>query len=101
MMTAERSCHFPPVINSAHIGAVEAGDENLFFEFSGPGLDDLLLAASIVACDCADMGFTVLPVTCSLPYDTPYGREITVPYYFQKPQTCEVSYLPQDSWRES
>ena len=84
---------FPPVINSAHIGAVEAGDENLFFEFSGPGLDDLLLAASIVACDCADMGFTVLPVTCSLPYDTPYGREVTVPYYFQKPQTCEISYL--------
>ncbi len=84
---------FPPVINSAHIGAVEAGDENLFLEFSGPGLDDLLLAASIVACDCADMGFTILPVTCSVPYDTPYGREITVPYYFQKPQTCEIPYL--------
>ncbi len=84
---------FPPVINSAHIGAVEAGDENLFLEFSGPGLDDLLLAASIVACDCADMGFTILPVTCSVPYDTHYGREITVPYYFQTPQTCEIPYL--------
>ncbi len=84
---------FPPVINSAHIGAVEAGDENLFFEFSGPGLDDLLLAASIIACDCADMGFTVLPVKCVIPYDTPYGKEITVPYYFQKKQDCDLSYL--------
>ncbi|MDD3824026.1 MAG: phenylalanine--tRNA ligase subunit beta [Sphaerochaetaceae bacterium] len=84
---------FPPVINSARIGAVEVGDEHLFFEFSGTGLDDLLLAASIVACDCADMGFTILPVTCEFPYDTPYGREITVPYYFQEPAACELGFL--------
>ena len=84
---------FPPVINSAHIGAVEIGDENLFFEFSGTGLDDLLLSAAILACDCADMGFTILPVKCVFPYDTPYGREITVPYYFQKPVACELSFV--------
>jgi phenylalanyl-tRNA synthetase beta chain len=84
---------FPPVINSAHIGAVEVGDENLFFEFSGTGLDDLLLSAAIMACDCADMGFTILPVKCVFPYDTPYGREITVPYYFQKPVACELSFV--------
>lgn len=84
---------FPPVINSARLGAVEAGDENLFFEFSGTGLNDLLLAASIIACDCADMGFAILPVRCVFPYDTPYGREITVPYYFQKPLACELSFL--------
>lgn len=84
---------FPPVINSAHIGAVEVGDENLFFEFSGTGLDDLLLSAAIMACDCADMGFTILPVKCVFPYDTPYGREITVPYYFQEPVACELSFV--------
>lgn len=84
---------FPPVINSARIGAVEVGDENLFFEFSGTGLDDLLLAANIVACDCSDMGFTILPVACRFPYDTPYGREITVPYYFQEPAACDLDFL--------
>jgi phenylalanyl-tRNA synthetase beta chain len=84
---------FPPVINSARIGAVEVGDENLFFEFSGTGLDDLLLSAAILACDCADMGFTILPVKCVFPYDTPYGREITVPYYFQSPIACELSFV--------
>lgn len=84
---------FPPVINSARIGAVEVGDEHLFFEFSGTGLDDLLLAASIVACDCSDMGFTILPVRCEFPYDTDYGREITVPYYFQQPAACDLAFL--------
>ena len=84
---------FPPVINSAHVGAVEVGDERLFFEFSGTILDDLLLAASIMACDCADLGYTILPVLCKFDYDTPYGREITVPYYFQEPAACELDFL--------
>jgi phenylalanyl-tRNA synthetase beta chain len=35
------------------------------------------------------MGFTILPVACSFPYDTPYGREISVPFYFQEPLGCE------------
>ncbi len=80
---------FPPVINSARIGAVEEGDEHLFFEFSGPGLEDLLLAASIVACDCADLGYTIEPVKCVIPKEEP----VTVPYYFQQKATCDVSYL--------
>ena len=84
---------FPPVINSARIGAVEAGDDNLFFELSGTGLDDLLLSASILACDCADMGFSILPVKCVFSGETPYGKEITVPYYFQKPVACELSFI--------
>ena len=75
---------FPPVINSARIGAVEVGDSEFFLEFSGPILDDLLLAASISACDMADMGFEILPVKVHFAKDTPYGRDITVPYYFQK-----------------
>ena len=74
---------FPPVINSARIGAVEVGDSDLFIELSGPILDDLLLAASILACDMADMGFEILPVKVKLAKEMKYGNEITVPFYFQ------------------
>lgn len=77
---------FPPVINSASIGAVEEGDTSLFVEVTGTDLESLLLTISIVACDVADAGYTVEPVTVEYPYDTPYGRSITCPFYFQKPQ---------------
>lgn len=83
---------FPPVINSAKIGAVEVGDENLFIELSGPILDDLLLTASILSCDMADMGFEILPVRVKFAKETKYGSEITVPYYFQSSQSCDIAY---------
>ena len=79
---------FPPVINSATIGAVVEGDTTLFVELTGLDMDSLLLSASIVACDAADMGYTIEPVLIEYPYDTPYGREITVPYYFQTGQSA-------------
>jgi phenylalanyl-tRNA synthetase beta chain len=82
---------YPPVINSNRIGAVEPGDEELFIELTGTELHSLLHALSIVACDFADLGFTVLPVKVRYPYDTPYGREITTPFYFQTPQEAELS----------
>jgi phenylalanyl-tRNA synthetase beta chain len=81
---------FPPVINSAGIGAVQEGDTTLFIELTGTDLDSLLLTASIVACDVADAGYTIEPVRIEYPYDPPYGREITVPYYFQKPQRATL-----------
>ncbi|MFO8043513.1 MAG: phenylalanine--tRNA ligase subunit beta [Alkalispirochaeta sp.] len=84
---------FPPVINSAEIGAVQEGDTTLFIELTGSDMDSLLLTASIVACDVADAGYTIEPVQVEYPYDTPYGREITVPYYFQKPQTATVAEI--------
>lgn len=84
---------FPPVINSARIGAVEVGDSDFFIEVSGPILDDLLLAVNILACDFSDFGFEILPVKVRFAKDTPYGREITVPYYFQKPQKAELSLI--------
>ena len=84
---------FPPVINSARIGAVEVGDSDFFIEVSGPILDDLLLAVSILACDMADMGFEILPVKVRFAKDTPYGREITVPYYFQKPMATPLELV--------
>lgn len=84
---------YPPVINSARIGAVEVGDENLFIEMTGTDLPSLTLAASIVACDLADAGHTVLPVRVEYPYDTPLGREVTTPYYFQDPAEADLSYI--------
>ncbi|TVR67676.1 MAG: phenylalanine--tRNA ligase subunit beta [Spirochaetaceae bacterium] len=84
---------FPPVINSAGLGAVQEGDTTLFIELTGTDMDSLLHTASIVACDVADSGYTVEPVKVEYPYDTPYGREITVPYYFQKPQSAEIARI--------
>ena len=82
---------FPPVINSARIGAVQVGDENLFIEMTGTDLYSLLLAVSIVACDLADAGHTILPVAVEYPFDTPLGREIVMPYRFQEPVSAEMS----------
>jgi len=85
-----RTLSFPPVINSADVGAVEVGDTDLFIEMSGPILDDLLLTASIMSCDMADMGFEILPVKVKLPKETKYGTELTVPYYFQSAPDCTL-----------
>lgn len=82
---------FPPIINSAHLGAVEIGDAHHFIELTGPDLDSLLVACSIVACDFADLGYEILPVRVDYPFDTPYGREVTTPYYFQSPVSVDVA----------
>ncbi|MFW5802262.1 MAG: phenylalanine--tRNA ligase subunit beta [Spirochaeta sp.] len=82
---------FPPVINSSRIGAVEVGDRELFVELTGTEIHSLLVAASIVACDLADSGFTIHPTVVEYPFDTPFGREIQVPMYFQKPQSLGLS----------
>jgi phenylalanyl-tRNA synthetase beta chain len=82
---------FPPVINSALIGGVRVGDSRLFIDLTGPDLDTILIAASVTACDFADMGFTILPVAVQYPFDTPYGRTIVTPFYFQKPTTVQVN----------
>jgi len=83
---------FPPVINSSEIGSVEVGDENLFIELTGTDLPSLILTASIVACDLADTGFTILPVRVEYPYDTAFGKSITTPYYFQEDISVDMDY---------
>ncbi len=83
---------FPPIINSAGLGAVKAGDRELFVELTGTDLRSLLVAASIVACDLCDQGFTILPVAVRYPYDTELGREIVTPFYFQEPVAAESAY---------
>jgi len=82
---------FPPVINSARVGAVEVGDDELFIELTGTDIESLLLACSIVACDLADSGHTVHPVRVEYPYDTPLGREIVTPFYFQTPVKADLA----------
>ncbi len=84
---------FPPIINSNDLGAVEVGDEELFIEMTGTEQYSLVLAASIVACDLADAGYEILPVKTVYPYDTPLGKEVTVPFYFQEPVEVEIAYV--------
>jgi phenylalanyl-tRNA synthetase beta chain len=84
---------FPPVINSDRIGAVELGDSNLFIELTGTDMPSLLHACSIVACDLADAGYTILPVTIEYPYDTPVGREVVTPFYFQSARSTTVDFI--------
>ena len=84
---------FPPVINSARIGAVEVGDTDLFIELSGPIIEDLLLTAAILSCDMADLGYEILPVKVRLSRDTKYGRELTIPYYFQSEQSATLEAI--------
>ncbi len=82
---------FPPVINSALIGGVKPGDSRLFIDLTGPDLSIILTACAIAACDFADMGFQVLPVTVEYPWDTQYGRSLTTPLYFQKETVLELA----------
>jgi len=84
---------FPPIINSAEIGAVQVGDSDLFVEMTGSDLPSLVHAASIVACDLADAGHTILPVQVEYPYDTCFGREITVPWYFQSSVSTDTDHV--------
>jgi phenylalanyl-tRNA synthetase beta chain len=81
---------YPPIINSADLGAVQVGDTDLFIELTGTDMASVTLSASIVACNFADMGFVVEPVAVEYPYDTPFGRSITFPYYFQTPVSVEA-----------
>ena len=80
---------FPPIINSNYCGAVSVGDRNLFIELTGTDMNSILTATAIVACDLADAGYRIQPVQISYPYETPYGREIITPYYFQR--ECAVN----------
>ncbi len=82
---------YPPIINSADLGAVQVGDTELFIELTGTDMPSVTLASSIVACDFADMGYTVEPVRVEYPYDTPFGRIVTFPYYFQTPVSVEAA----------
>ncbi|GHV80855.1 phenylalanine--tRNA ligase beta subunit [Spirochaetia bacterium] len=82
---------YPPIINSADLGAVQVGDTDLFIELTGTDQPSVTLAASIMACDLADQGYTIEPILVEYEYDTPFGKKITTPYYFQEPVFCSLA----------
>ncbi len=82
-----------PIINSATLGAVQVGDKDLLVEMTGTDMPTLTLAASIVACDFADAGYTILPCKVDHPYDTGFGASITTPFYYQAPTTTTVAAI--------
>ena len=83
----------PPIINSATLGQVEVGDSELLIELTGDDMESLMLSANIVACDFFDAGFEITPVKTVHPYETGYGKEIQVPFYFQKPTKARLSAI--------
>jgi phenylalanyl-tRNA synthetase beta chain len=82
---------YPPIINSADLGAVQVGDSELFIEITGTDLPSVILSASITACDFTDMGFTVEPVAVEYAWETAFGSRVVCPYYFQKPVSVEAA----------
>lgn len=80
----DRVLSYPPVINSADLGAVLVGDRELFIEVTGGDYPSVALAASIMACDLFDMGFAVENIEVRYPYETPFGKKVGFPLYFQE-----------------
>ena len=84
---------YPPIINSNDLGAVQVGDSEVFIELTGTDMHCLALAASIVACDLADNGFEIEPAEVEYEFDTPFGRSIVTPFYFQETVFCSLSRI--------
>jgi phenylalanyl-tRNA synthetase beta chain len=82
---------YPPIINSNDLGAVQVGDTDIFVELTGTSIESVTLAASIAACDLSDNGFTIEPVEVNYEFDTPLGRNVVTPYYFQQPVFCSLA----------
>lgn len=80
-----------PIINSATLGAVQVGDKDLMVELTGDNIENLILSANIVACDFYDQGYEIKPILVKHPYDTGLGKDIMVPYYFQKTTKTTLS----------
>ncbi|MDR0567698.1 MAG: phenylalanine--tRNA ligase subunit beta [Spirochaetaceae bacterium] len=84
---------YPPIINSADLGSVQVGDTDLFVEITGTDMYSVVLGASIMSCDLADQGYTIDPVEVAYEFDTPFGRTVTTPYYFQEPVFCSLDRI--------
>ena len=82
-----------PIINSAHLGAVEVGDSDLLVELTGDDMASLMLSANIVACDFFDAGYKILPVKIHHEYDTGFGKDVVTPYYFQETTDARLSAI--------
>jgi phenylalanyl-tRNA synthetase beta chain len=84
---------YPPIINSADLGAVQVGDTDLFVELTGTDQGAVTLAASIMACDLADQGYTIEPVEVEYACAAPFGSRVVTPYYFQEPVFCSLARI--------
>lgn len=82
-----------PVINSANLGAVQVGDKGLMVELTGDNMENLMLAANIVACDFADVGYEIEPIMVKHPYDTCFGRDVVAPFYFQPTTKATLKHI--------
>jgi len=89
--SAGNALSYPPIINSSDSGAVQVGDTEIFVELTGTDMRMVALAASIVACDMADNGFEIEPVEARYESDTPFGKNVVFPYYFQEPVFCSLA----------
>ncbi|MCQ2610900.1 MAG: phenylalanine--tRNA ligase subunit beta [Treponema sp.] len=82
-----------PIINSATLGAVQVGDKDLMVELTGDNMANLMLSANIVACDFADCGYEIVPIQVQHPYETGFGKNICVPFYFQKSTKATLKHI--------
>ncbi|MCR5217617.1 phenylalanine--tRNA ligase subunit beta [Treponema sp.] len=82
-----------PIINSATLGQIEVGDKELMVELTGDNMENLMLAANIVACDFYDAGYEILPVKVHHEYETGFGKDVVTPYYFQQTTDARLSAI--------
>ena len=82
-----------PIINSANLGQIEVGDKDFLIELTGDNMENLMLAANIVACDFFDAGYKILPVRVHHEYDTGFGKDVVTPFYFQKSTDARLSAI--------
>src|SRR5574344_2871537 len=80
-----------PIINSATLGAVKVGDKDLMVELTGDIMENLMLAANIVACDFLDQGYEIKPILVKHPYETGLGKDVVAPFYFQTSTKTKLS----------
>lgn len=85
-----------PIINSATLGAVQVGDSDLLVELTGSKMEGLILCANIIACDFFEAGFDILGVKVCHPYQTGFGKDVTVPFYFQVPTIAHLSAINKE-----
>lgn len=82
---------FPPVINSREVGEVKAGDSELFVEVTGTDIRLVLLVLNILSVNLYDRGALIDMVDVRYPYDTEFGREISIPCDFAEHISINVN----------
>ena len=88
--SADGVLSFPPIINSRWSGEVKVGDDEFFVEATGPDLKTLVLALNILAANFADRGAAIEHVAVELPYDSPFGRTVSVPRPLAQPVRVDL-----------